>query len=38
MDKNRRESIVGVHDIGALIIRLGLWGPLYWNYSKEPPK
>ena len=25
-------------DIGALIIRIGFWGPLYYNYSKEPPK
>ena len=21
-----------------LITRIGLWGPLYSNYSKEPPK
>ena len=25
-------------NIGALIIRIGLWGPLYYNYNKEPPK
>ena len=24
--------------IGALIIRVGFWGPLYHNYNKEPPK
>ena len=24
--------------IGALIIRLGFWGPLHYNYNKEPPK
>ena len=24
--------------IGALIIQTGLWGPLYYNYNKEPPK
>ena len=24
--------------LGALIIRIGFWGPLYYNYSKEPPK
>ena len=24
--------------IGALIIRIGFWGPLYYNYDKEPPK
>ena len=23
--------------IGALIIRIGLWGPLYFGYNKEPP-
>ena len=23
-------------NIGALIIRLGFWGPLYYNYNKEP--
>ena len=22
---------------GALIIRIGFWGPLYDNYNKEPP-
>ena len=21
--------------LGALIIRIGLWGPLYYNYNKE---
>ena len=25
-------------NIGALIIRIGFWGPLYYNYNKEPPK
>ena len=24
--------------IGALLIRIGFWGPLYYNYNKEPPK
>ena len=24
--------------IGALIIRIGFWGILYYNYNKEPPK
>ena len=24
--------------IGALIIRIRFWGPLYCNYNKEPPK
>ena len=22
----------------ALIIRIGFWGPLYYNYNEEPPK
>ena len=25
-------------NIGALIIRIGFCGPLYYNYNKEPPK
>ena len=25
-------------DIGALIIKIGFWGPLYYIYNKEPPK
>ena len=24
--------------IGALLIRIGFWGALYYNYNKEPPK
>ena len=24
--------------VGALIIRIRFWGPLYYNYNKEPPK
>ena len=24
--------------IGALTIRIGLWGPLYYKYDKELPK
>ena len=24
------------HKIGALILRIGFWAPLYYNYSKEP--
>ena len=24
--------------MGALIIRIGLWGPLYYNYNQEPPQ
>ena len=22
--------------VGALIIRIGFWGPLYYSYNKEP--
>ena len=25
-------------NIGALIIRVGFGGPLYYNYNKDPPK
>ena len=25
-------------NIAALIIRIGVWGPLYCNYNQEPPK
>ena len=25
-------------NIGAFIIRIGFWGPFYYNYHKEPPK
>ena len=24
--------------IGAVIIRIGFWGPFYYNYNKEAPK
>ena len=27
-----------IGSIGALIIRIGFGGPLYFNYTKEPPK
>ena len=26
------------YNVGALIIRKGFWGPLYYNYNKEPPQ
>ena len=26
-------SIVGFYSIGALKIRIGFWGPLYYNYK-----
>ena len=25
-------------NVGALIIRIGFWGPLYYNYNKDIPK
>ena len=25
-------------NIGALIIRIRFWGPLYYNFNQEPPK
>ena len=31
-------SIVGFYNIGALIIRIRVWGPFYYKYNKEPPK
>ena len=30
--------LVDLSNIGALIIRLRCWGPLYYNHNKEPPK
>ena len=26
------------YTFGALIIRIGFWGPLYYKYNKDPPK
>ena len=31
-------SIVGFSSIGALIIRIGIWGTLCYNHKKEPRK
>ena len=28
---------LGAITIGALIIRIGFWGILYYSYNKEPP-
>ena len=28
----------GWFNIGALIVRLGFWGPLHYNHNEEPPK
>ena len=27
-----------LRNVGALIIRIRFWGPLYYNHNKEPPK
>ena len=32
------QSMATTHNIGALIIRIGFWGPLYDEYYKEPTK
>ena len=29
---------LGSGNIGALIIRIGFWGPLYYNHNMEPTK
>ena len=29
---------IDMGNIGALIIRIGFWGILYYTYNKEPPK
>ena len=33
-----REEGSLVDNIGALIIRIGFWGPVHYSYDKEPPK
>ena len=34
-----QKTIRSVMDtIGALIIRIGFWNPLYYKYKKEPPQ
>ena len=37
---SRADGVQGVGSkIGALIIRIGFWGPIiYYSYNKEPPK
>ena len=33
------EAVVAIDDnVEAVIIRIGFWGPLYYNYKKETPK
>ena len=31
-------SIVGFYNLGALIVLIGFWGPLYYKHNKEHPK
>ena len=41
LNKGFGGSLLGVFrgiNIGALIIRIWFWGPLYFNYNKETPK
>ena len=33
----RGPRVVGCYNVGALTIRIGFWGPVYYNYKKEPP-
>ena len=33
-----RDNLLHFANIGALIIRTGFWGALYYNCNKEPPK
>ena len=37
---NKPEAVVTVRQInvGAIVIRIGFWGVLCYNYNKEPPK
>ena len=38
MQAAARADWMGFINIGAFKIRIGFWGPLYYNYKKEPPK
>ena len=35
---SKQLSVTQPHTIGASIIKIGLWGPLYYTYNKEPPQ
>ena len=37
-DDPRRKELRFRSNVGAVIIRTGLWGILHYNYNKEPPK
>ena len=30
-------SIYDIGNVGALVVRIGLWGILYYTYNQEPP-
>ena len=30
--------MASVTNIGALVIRIGFWSPVYYSYTKEPPR
>ena len=32
-----RRDLGASRTVGALIIRIGLWSPLYYSYNNEPP-
>ena len=32
-----RDTRAAETSVGALRIRIGFWGPLHYNYDKEPP-
>ena len=36
--RRRSTTTMAVTNVGALMIRIGFWGPVYYNYNKEPPK
>ena len=36
--ESTKSSAVKRLKLGALAIRIGFWGPPYYNYNKEPPK
>ena len=38
LDMSMRACEMDVMNIGVLMIRVGFWGPFYYNYSEEPPR
>ena len=35
---NPWSNFLGLTAVEALIIRIGIWGPVYYDYNEEPPK